>query len=66
MNFIVRGNENSDIIYAENKERGLWKSLKSCFFRRVTEEVGNVIQLTVKASENRYERILDVKGNSGV
>jgi hypothetical protein len=66
MKMNIKGDEKSDIIYADKRELQIFQSLLECFHisRRINEP--NSIQLTIKYSENKYERIVELKSLSGV
>jgi hypothetical protein len=62
----LSGNEKSEILYAEKRDLNIVKSLLKCFKINNNQSVANVIQLTTKNAENKYERVIEVKSNSGV
>jgi hypothetical protein len=64
---LVKGTEKSETIYAEKKENSFIKLLLNCFNRsRSDQQLSNVIQLSIKYSNNKFERIVEIKGDSGV
>jgi hypothetical protein len=64
----IKGNETSEVINAEKRDLQIFKSLLECFHisRRGAGVEPNIIQLTIKYSENKYERIVELKATSGV
>lgn len=66
MKLLVRGDEKSETIIAERKDLNIIKSLLECFHitRRLPNP--NIIQLNIKYSDNKFERIIEVKATSGV
>ncbi len=63
----IRGDENCDIITAEKRELHIFRSLLECFHiaSRTTAEP-NSVQIGIKYSENKYERIVELRAISGV
>jgi hypothetical protein len=63
----IRGDENCDIITAEKRELQIFRSLLECFHiaSRSTVEP-NSVQIGIKYSENKYERIVELRAISGV
>ncbi len=61
----VTGDENSESLQAQDFNDNFLKRCFKCFGLFSTEEK-SILLLTTKYSENKYERIIDLKGISGV
>ena len=66
MKYTIRGDERSSEITAEKREFYLWKSLLECFHISKNTNEPNVIQLIIKYSQNKYERVIELRSISGV
>jgi hypothetical protein len=65
LKLIVKGDETNDTLIAEKRESTVFQSLMECF--RISKGMEpNRIQAIVRYSENKCERIIDLKSISGV
>jgi hypothetical protein len=62
----IVGDENSEIISVHKKDLHLFKSLLECFHLIKKNTEPNSVQLSIRYSENKYERIVELKSTSGV
>jgi hypothetical protein len=62
----IVGNENSEIISVHKRDLHIMKSLLECFhlIKKTTEQ--NTVLLSIRYSDNKYERIVELKSISGV
>ncbi len=68
MKMNIKGDETCETLSADKRDIHIFKSLMECFQlapRNSSSEV-STIQLTIRYSENKYERIIELKSTSGV
>ena len=66
MNLRITGNEKSENIYAEKRDLNILKNILRCLRIMKSPIISHIIQLSIRYSENKFERIIEVKGNAGV
>ena len=62
----ILGDERNEILQATKKDFNIFTSVLDCFRPNNNNRKIHTIELSMKYSENYCERILDIKGISGV